>query len=265
MGVWTKSDFVSIFFKYVEKFTIKKADSVITLSPKTEKYLCSEYGYINNVYIPNSVDIAKANENISISEIDASISEIQKLKNEGKFLCIFTGAIVHSNNIGMFVDSARKLTNKNILIVIIGQGQERPRYEKIVKDDNLKNIIFLDPVTKKLVPKLLSFSDTLLLVQDNVQWGSSNKLYDYLAAKKPIITSLYANHNNIVENIECGFSSKHGDSDDLTNKIEKIYRIGRKEREKMGHNAFKYVHENHDIGLMANKLEIHLTRLTGES
>jgi len=104
------------------------------------------------------------------------------------------------------------------------------------------------------VPKLLSYADVLILIQGNVQWGSSNKLYDYLAAKKPIITSLCVKHNDVVEDIGCGYSAGCN-SDDLLKHIEKIYNLSQKEKEQMGEKAYSYVTQNHDIKNMAKKLE----------
>lgn len=255
MKVWKKDSLVSKVFKAIEKYTIKRANAVISLSPMTEKYLKDEYGYDKNIYIPNSVDVDFVNQNKILAIMNDTFEKLQKLKDEGKQLHMFTGAIVQSNSINMFVKTAQKLKIKDIQIVLVGQGQERAKYEQIVKKESLSNISFLDPVNKKLVPKLLDYVDVLLLIQGNVQWGSSNKLYDYLAAKKPIITSLYVKHNDIVEDIKCGYSAEHDNSNDMVEKIEKIYSLSEIEKEQMGQNAYNYVSKNHDIKLMAEKLE----------
>ena len=255
MGVWEEGSLVSRVFRFIEKFTVSKADSIISLSPKTEQYLKNEYNYDKNIYIPNSVDIKAVEKNLQLLEDSVVLDKLRKLKTQGKFLCIFTGAIVQSNSINMFVETAKKLKNKNIHIVLVGTGQERGNYEKISKDLSLKNISFLDPVDKNLVPKLLNFADVLLLIQGNVQWGSSNKLYDYLLAKKPIITSLYAKHNNLVEEIKCGYAVEYDNSDDMVKKIEKIYSLDDAQKETMGNYAYEYVKKNHDIKLMVDKLD----------
>ncbi len=255
MGVWKKDSLVSKVFKSIEKYTVKRADSIISLSPMTEQYLKDEYGYEKNIYIPNSVDVDYTNQNKSLSDMNATFEQLRKLKDDGKKLFMFTGAIVQSNSINMFVETAKKLKIKDIQIVLVGKGQERAKYEQTAKDEILSNISFLDPVDKKLVPKLLDYADVLLLIQGNVQWGSSNKLYDYLAARKPIITSLYVKHNDVVEDIGCGYSSGYDNSDDMVENIEKVYSLSDEEKEQMGEKAYTHVSENHDIKLMAKKLE----------
>lgn len=255
MGIWGKNSFISKVFKYIEKYSVKKADSIISLSPKTEQYLLDEYNYKKTVYIPNSIDLDFANQNKSLPDMNDTFAQLKKLKDDGKKLYMFTGAIVQSNSINMFIQTARKLQNEEIQIVLVGKGQERAKYEEIAKKDFLHNISFLNPVDKKLVPKLLNFADVLLLIQGNIQWGSSNKLYDYLAAKKPIVTSLFVQHNDIVEELKCGFSAKYDNSDDMVNKIKKVFNLTTHEKDKMGNNAYKYVSEHFDITLMATKLE----------
>jgi glycosyltransferase involved in cell wall biosynthesis len=256
MGVWQKDSFVSKVFKAIEKYTVKRADAIISLSPMTEQYLKDEYRYDKNVYIPNSVDIDFANKNRILPDTNNTFKQLQKLKDSGKKLYMFTGAIVQSNSINMFVETAQKLKIEDIQIVLVGKGQERTKYEKLVSEKKLTNISFLDPVDKKLVPKLLDYADVLLLIQGNVQWGSSNKLYDYLAAKKPIVTSLYVQHNDVVEDVGCGYSTQYNNSDDMVEKIEKVYKLSQIEKEQMGNKAYEYVSKNHDIKLMTDKLEI---------
>ncbi len=255
MGVWKENSLVSRVFKWVEKFTVSKADSVISLSPKTQEYLLDKYCYKKNIYIPNSVDLDAYKSNKCLSSMNETFEKIQILKDSAKKIYMFTGAIVQSNSINMFVETARKLKIANIQIVLVGKGQERIKYQKIIQNESLENILFLDPVDKQLVPKLLSYADVLLLIQGNVQWGSSNKLYDYLAAKKPIITSVYVKHNDVVEDIKCGYSAKYDDSNDMTAKVEKMYTLSVYDKNEMGNNAYEYVQKNNDIKIMAERLE----------
>lgn len=255
MGIWKQGSIVSNVFKIIEKYTVNKANSIITLSPKTEQYLKNEYRYDKIVYIPNSVDLEAAKENLTIAHDSMTIKKLLTLRELEKFLCVFTGAIVKTNTIHVFLEVAKKIANTDIMIVLVGEGQEKEKYESLIQKESIKNIVFLDPVEKKLVPKLLEVADILLLVQGNIQWGSSNKLFDYLAAKKPVITSLYAKHNNIVEKVNCGYSTEYDNSDDMVKKIIQLYQLTKDERSKMGERGYDYVYKNHDIKMMANKLE----------
>ena len=66
MDMWKQDSVVSKVFKAIEKFTVSQSDSIIALSPKTEKYLYDEYQYKKTIYIPNSVDLDAVKNNLSV-------------------------------------------------------------------------------------------------------------------------------------------------------------------------------------------------------
>ncbi len=255
MGIWKKESLVARFFKRLEEISVKQATAIISLSPMTEIYLKREYSYENIVYIPNSVDIDTFVERESLDYRGGikTIDTVLDLKRQNKFIVVYTGAIVKTNNIDIILETAQKISDENIQIVLVGEGQEKAKFQDIAQSKKIANVIFSAPVQKIYLPYLLGLSDVLLLVQGKVSWGSSNKLYDYLAAKKPILTSLEANHNNIVEEIECGFSCVG--SDDMAKKIMILKNMDKTERDIKGNNAFIYVEKNHDIKHMASMLE----------
>lgn len=262
MGIWKKESLIAKFFKKLERMSVNDAKTVITLSPMTEEYLDKEYGHKDSVYIPNSVDLDSFVERQSSGYAGGvkTIDQVMRLKGQGKFIVVYTGAIVKSNNINIILGAAQKISDPNIQIVLIGEGQEKKKFLDISQSKKIDNISFFEPVQKRHLPYLLGLSDTLLLVQGKVNWGSSNKLYDYLASRKPILTSLEASHNNIVEEIDCGFSCVG--AEDMAEKIIMLKNMDKTEREKKGENAFVYVKKNHDIKQMASMLESLCYKLT---
>jgi glycosyltransferase involved in cell wall biosynthesis len=262
MGLWRKESLIARFFKMIEGLSIKYAKAVIMLSPMTEKYLDREYGYKDTVYIPNSVDLDTFVQRLSSDYKGGvkTIDQVMHLKGQGKFIVIYTGAIVQTNNINIILEAAQKISDTSIQIVLIGEGQEKKKFQEIAQEKQLENVAFYEPVQKRDLPYLLGLSDILLLVQGKVNWGSSNKLYDYLASKKPILTSLEANHNNIVEEIGCGFSCMG--AADMAQKIVMLKKLDKSERDEKGEKAFAYVEKNHDIKQMASMLESLSYKLT---
>ncbi len=262
MGIWKKTGLVSRFFKRIEGISVRGADAIIALSPMTEAYLIKEYDYKDIVYIPNSVDLDIFVERKSLDYAGGvkTIDQVMRLKDQNKFIVVYTGAIVRSNNINIILEAAQKILDQSIQIVLIGEGQEKKRFEDISQLKKIENVVFFEPVQKRYLPYLLGLSDVLLLVQGKVNWGSSNKLYDYLAAKKPILASLEASHNNIVEEIECGFSCVG--AEEMAEKIVILKNMQKNERDKKGENAFYYVAKNHDIKQMASVLESLCYKLT---
>lgn len=258
MRIWKKSSFVSRFFKFIEKKTVFKSNKIIVLSPKTKDYLLEKYDYLlkNIFYVPNGVYIQKEKNDQNSNVIEGTIVELSKIKNRGNFCVLFTGSLILTNKIENLISAAEKIKKrKNIKFILIGKGQHEAYYRKIITNKDLDNIQIFNPVRKNNIGKVLNMADVLVLNQGNVQWGSSNKVYDYLNSGKPIISSVFASHNDIVEKINAGVAVSPENPDALVHAIIKIYNMSEKERKIMGKKGLDYVKKNHDWKILGDKLD----------
>ncbi len=245
MGLWKDNSLISKFFLFIEKQSIKGAKSIICLSPLTQDYLVEKY-YLERskiFYIPNGAS--------DLSD-DSSLNSELKFGNKKKFNVIFTGAIITSNRINIICESANLLSNNSdIQFIIVGDGNEKKSL--LEKYNYLKNIQWLDPVPKNEIQNVLNEADLLLLIQGKVAWGSSNKLYDYLSVGKPIVSSVWVSHNDIVNKINAGISIAAEDPIELSEAILKIYNLPENEKKLMGNNAKEYVKKYHSWDMLAQK------------
>ncbi len=187
--------------------TIRNSNGIIILSPLTEEYIRRNYSFYKEEikYIPNGVCIDRYNTYLSNEKIieNKTIHFITQLKKYGNFILMFTGALVKSNNLKFLIETAKLLIEyKNIKLILVGNGTEKESIERLIKQFNLDNVYILEPVKKAYVPNLLELADVLLLIQDKVMWGSMNKLFDYMAAGRPILISTFAEHNNPIIQIQ---------------------------------------------------------------
>ncbi len=275
MGLWKENSLKSKFFYFLESKTIQNSNGVIILSPLSKDYLISRYNFREDkiCYIPNGVCLKRYDKSLESfskkkDEIlkNKTISILNKYKYKGYFLCIFTGALVKSNNLEFLVKTAAKLKeHKNIKIILIGNGPEKPNLENLIKKYNLNNIEILSPVPKNYVPILLNFAHVLLLVQGKVLWGSMNKLFDYMAASKPIIVSTYAEHNNPIRNIQNGVYVPPSDDNSMKNAILKIYNLSEKERLDLGKKLRHIVEREYNVEILSEKLEKFLLKIKQRS
>ena len=112
------------------------------------------------------------------------------------------GSIRKVNNLQTLVDAAKELKNENIHFYIYGDGTEKDMLEEQCRKQAL-NVKFEGRVEKKYIPYILSQSDLNII---NVQgaginrYGCSwNKLFEYMASKKPILCNLPIEHDLIRE------------------------------------------------------------------
>ena len=108
------------------------------------------------------------------------------------------------------------------------------------------------------IPDFLMKADVLMHIEKEFgcsQYGGSpNKLYDYLAAGKPIIfASNFVKH--ILDEIGCGLYAEPGNIQDLAASIIEMYEMPEEKREKLGRIAKNYVAAKHSIPKLADQFE----------
>lgn len=92
------------------------------------------------------------------------------------------------------LDAAKALGPKSrVLFVLIGEGRERPRLEKRIVDECIPNVISIGPVSKDSIPLYLASAKiclNLALRNPINSILSPNKMYEAMAAGKPMITNI---------------------------------------------------------------------------
>lgn len=253
MGAVSRKSPIYLVFRLLEIFLYKKADKIIALLPGMYKHL--ERSKINKnkiKWISNGVDLNKFDRNQLKSESPIEL-------NKEKFNILYTGAIGRANILHNLVEVSQKLNinnKENIIINIVGRGPLEEELKNSSKD--ISNIIFKGSVEKSQVPNLLQKADALIIPTQKgnlYKYGiSPNKTFEYLASKKPIIFSGNV-LNDFVKDGKCGISVDAEDIDAIYNAIIKLYNMSKEERNQLGKNGRKYVEENFNIPILAEKLD----------
>lgn len=257
LGIWKAKSLRARFFKAIEKKSVEKAKKIIVLSPLTRDYLVREYGYNAEdiYYIPNGAHVDPPEPGMNKRDVGGSEDRMERLKAEKNFIALFSGSLIASNRLDTIVDAAEKLREeKGIKIVMLGRGQEEAKYRQMIQAKKLDNLLILAPVRKEWVPYMLRLADILILNQGVVLWGSMNKLYEYMASGRPIISSIHAKHNSIVGEVGGGIIITPNDGRELAEAIMRFHQIPVQEREVMGQRNREYIRENHDWKVLGRKI-----------
>jgi glycosyltransferase involved in cell wall biosynthesis len=151
------------------------------------------------------------------SDLDLFADAEQAARPEGvtdnQLLAVFTGTHGAANGLDAVLDAAVELKARNrhdIRIALIGEGREKPRLKQRALDEGLENVLFLDPVPKTELAKLLAGADLGLQILKNVPafyYGTSpNKFFDYIAAGLPVLNNYPGWLAGLIEENGCGFS-----------------------------------------------------------
>lgn len=212
-------------------------------------------------YINNGIDYQKYLEQIETRTMEDSDLE------DGKFHVVYTGTVRIINNVRNIVEAAIELKDDpEIEFLIYGDGMERDELEELARRENLSNIKFKGLVNKQYIPYILSKSSVNLLnyAQDLYNWkrgNSSNKMFEYLASGKPVISSVKMGYD-ILEKYGCGFSLEECTPQCLSKMIVKVKNMPKDEYEEMGIRA-REASKQFDFEILTDKLEAVIKTVEG--
>ena len=243
-----------------EKFMYKRAEKIIILMPNAKEYIKKYNIDLRKiVWICNGVNLEQFDNNSLANNLPPKIIQ-EFIKYRDKFKVIYMGAHGPANGLDNVINAAILLTKKteDVHFFLVGEGIEKDKLIKKAKENNIDNITFLNAVPKLQVPSILQKADLLLICGRNLKlykYGiSPNKLFDYLASKRPIVMSGNFS-NNIVRDAKAGITVEPEDAEALAEGIIKIQKMLPEERKKMGENGRAYVEKHYDTRILAEKLE----------
>lgn len=255
MGGFSKYHPFIYFMQKAEDFAYKYSDKVVSILPNTEKYML-EHGLQPGkfVHIPNGIFVDDWNSSL---ELPNEFSEIiNNLKLKGNKIIAYAGNHGTANALFSLVDAMKHLQKENVVLVMIGNGQEKQNLIKYSKLNNLQNVIFLPAMSKTYIPALLDKVDILYIGIQNqpvFRFGiSPNKLFDYMMAGKPIIQAIKAS-NDLVKETNCGITIEPENSNEIVKAVNLLLSKSEFELKRMGMNGREYCLKNHDYKILAKK------------
>lgn len=178
--------------KRIEKWLINSADKVLLLFDKAKKYMVQN-GVPEDKLMVVSNGVELKNYDKFVEQLPPQVQEVFE-ETAGKFIVVYTGAHGMANNLDMVLNAAKELLNKkvnDIHFILLGNGVHKESLIARKVEEKIGNVTFLDSINKDYIPSFLSKADVgLLPLHDSpvFNWGiSPNKMYDYMAAKLPVI------------------------------------------------------------------------------
>ena len=248
IGAIKRNGIIHKFFLILEKYLYKNADKIVNLDPFFDYMINLGISRKKMIFLSNGVDLEEFDRKQNL-EIDL---------DKNKFNITYTGAIGIANNLDPIIDLAKLVSDENIMFNIVGYGPLKKFLVERVENEKLKNIKFYDPIEKDKVPEVLRQSDALILSVlpiELYQYGASfNKLFEYWASSKPIL--FFGNIKpDYIKESNSGISVTTNSVNDLKNACLDLYNMSEIDREELGKNGRKYVENNFDWKVLANKVD----------
>lgn len=242
------------FAYWFESFIYKRAKLINVLTPAFRDTLIHKKNVPESkiCFIPNAADFSISEELLQNFDAKAYRKELSIDKN---FVITYVGAHGIANHLVQILDTAEKLRDTNVFFLLIGDGMLKKDLIEDTKKRGLQNIRFIDSVPKKEVFKYILASDlgtSVLKKNDTFKTVYSNKTFDYMSCKKPILMAIDGVSRTLVEDAEAGIFVEPENPNDFAEKIH--HYLNNKEMiEKQGENGYKYAKEHFDRDVLAKK------------
>lgn len=184
-----KEGFITNTLERLELFFYKKSDKLIMVTKAFKQNMVDRGIDGNKVHvITNGV-----NQSMFYTK-EKSPELISRYNLEDKFVISYVGAHGISQNLNTILKVAKDLQiEKDIQFLLIGEGAEKDQLKKIVRDQNILNVEFIDAQPKENIPDFYNVSDISLIPLKDIELFKTfipSKMFEIMACGVPIIASL---------------------------------------------------------------------------
>ena len=240
------------FLKYIEKVLYRKAKLIVVVSEAFKtKIIDKGVNEDKIVTFSNGLDKEFVLENVATERKNTFREEYNIPKD--KTIVSYVGNVGISQNLEIIVGAAEKIEDNNILFLVVGEGLEKRRLLRLVKEKHLDNkilflvvgeglekrrllrltkekhldnkILFLDALPRDKIKNIYQLSDILFLqLKDLVIFNRTipSKIFEYLGSGVPIIYGLKGVAADILNESRNGIKIKPECDDDLVGAVKTI-------------------------------------------
>ncbi|UCG57503.1 MAG: glycosyltransferase family 4 protein [Phycisphaerales bacterium] len=212
--------------------------------------------------IPNASDL-----DLFRPDLDGSGSRA-RLGLGDRFAAVYFGAMGMANGLEYVIDAARILRERgsnHIVLVLHGDGGRRLELEKMAREHSPTNVVFSDLVPDKAeVAHIVAGCNVCMTIYRAAKehtW-SPNKMFDALAAGRPVLINVPGWLGETIENNNCGKSLDPHQPEALADVLEELSAKPELCRE-MGKNARALAEREFSREKLAGRLEDTLLKAIG--
>ncbi|HJV84460.1 MAG TPA: glycosyltransferase family 4 protein [Noviherbaspirillum sp.] len=241
----------------LEGWLYRRAARIVVLLPYAGDYIASMGIAKKKVaWIPNGVEMS------SFADSAADPACISRPDQAAPFELMYFGSHGQANGLEPLVRAMKLVAERvpagDVRLRMIGDGPLKPQLMQLAQALGLDNISFEAAVPKHAIPALAAQADAFVITVVGLprlyRFGiSMNKLFDYLAAARPVIIASSA-ANNPVRDADAGLTVPPDDPEALAQAILSLYRMSPQERQRMGAAGRRHVEMHYSFDRLAARL-----------
>lgn len=238
----------------MERFIYKKATLINVLTPAFREKLIQDKQVDPNkiIFIPNGADF-RISEKLLESFDNKKFRK--KLGWSDKFVITYVGAHGVANHLEQVFDAAELLVDTNVLFVMVGMGMQKQYLLEEKQRRNIQNVLFLDPVPKKEIFQYILASDmgaSILKKADTFKTIYSNKTFDYMSCKKPVLMAIDGVSRELIQESKAGSYVEPENANEYFNVITS-YLVDKNKAIMEGENGYDFAKKNFERDALSKK------------
>ncbi|MCB0819815.1 MAG: glycosyltransferase family 4 protein [Bacteroidetes bacterium] len=140
------------------------------------------------------------------------------------FLLLYAGIIGHAQGLEVIINAASKLENySGIKFLLVGDGPEKEKLEKLVAERNCKQVYFFPNQEKKQMPAIVNSCNMTIVPLKRLplfEGAIPSKIFENLAMKVPVILGVEGEAKNLfIDEGKAGSAFDPENSEDLAQKV----------------------------------------------
>ncbi len=251
---------------WFESFIYKKAKLINVLTPSFLQALQTKKNIPQNklILIPNAADFSMSDE--LLRTFDRKQFR-QSLGIDDKLVVIYVGAHGVANHLIQVIDACTILRNDPVHFLLVGDGMQKKYLVEEAEKRKLPNLTFIDSVSKEEALKYIIASDigtSVLKKTDTFKTVYSNKTFDYMSCKKPILMAIDGISRELIEDAGAGTFVEPEQPEDFAQKV-RAYVKQPEIISIQGNNGYAYAKKHFDRTLLADEYLMHIEKLVNST
>ncbi len=205
------------FWKSVEKLFISKADLILTTGELDSEFIRTNYNVKNDLVLRNLPLYKKSKSPVNYYEIPGI--------DENKKVLLYQGVVLHGRGLKMIFEFLQ--TTDDFILVIVGTGEMLEYYKQLSIQLKLNDKVFF--IGKIPQDKLMDYTAGAfvgLSLIENVSlsyyYALPNKLFEYIMAEIPVITTNLPQMKKIINQYNTGFVIEENNLNQLNEVLKNL-------------------------------------------
>ena len=242
VGIADENSISYRIFDKIASTLYKKSDLIVVVTEPFKQYLVARRNIPSEKIkiIENAVDT----DFFKPFEVNTELKGMEGLKD--KFIVSYIGTMGYTHGVKVILEAAREIEHKfpDLVFLLVGDGSDRERLEKISRDEKLGNVVFLGQQPRETIPRYINSSDISLVLSSKAALFEKTifaKVFEPMACAKPIIVGASGETRNLViEKAKAGIDFEPENVQGLIDCIDRMY-SDPELRKRLGENGRVFV------------------------